>query len=52
VLTGLIKRIASDAETAAVDDQSAPDRLAIPEFITGDTSTAADATATSTGATA
>jgi [acyl-carrier-protein] S-malonyltransferase len=46
VLTGLIKRIAPDAETAAVDDQSAPDRLAIPEFL------AAHAAATSTGATA
>lgn len=33
VLTGLIKRIAPDAEALALDDQSAPDRLAIPDFI-------------------
>jgi [acyl-carrier-protein] S-malonyltransferase len=37
VLTGLIKRIAPDAEIAAVDDQGAPDRLAIPEFLSGAT---------------
>ncbi len=30
VLTGLIKRIAPDAETIALDDPSLPDRLAIP----------------------
>jgi [acyl-carrier-protein] S-malonyltransferase len=30
VLTGLIRRIAPDAETLAVDDPSAPDRLAVP----------------------
>ena len=30
VLTGLIKRIAPDAEALALDDPSAPDRLAIP----------------------
>ncbi len=30
VLTGLIKRIAPDAEAFALDDQSAPGRLAIP----------------------
>jgi [acyl-carrier-protein] S-malonyltransferase len=34
VLTGLIKRIAADADTAAVDEQSAPGRLAIPDFLT------------------
>jgi len=33
VLTGLTKRIAADAETAALDDQSAPGRLSIPEFL-------------------
>ncbi|MEO6350506.1 MAG: ACP S-malonyltransferase [Candidatus Limnocylindrales bacterium] len=33
VLTGLIKRIAPTAETFALEDQSAPDRLAIPEFL-------------------
>jgi [acyl-carrier-protein] S-malonyltransferase len=30
VLTGLIKRIAPDAEAVAVDDPAAPDRLAVP----------------------
>lgn len=30
VLTGLIKRIAPDAEALALDDPSAPDRLALP----------------------
>lgn len=30
VLTGLIKRIAPDAEALATDDPSAPDRLAVP----------------------
>jgi [acyl-carrier-protein] S-malonyltransferase len=30
VLTGLIKRIAPDAEAVALDDPAAPDRLAIP----------------------
>jgi [acyl-carrier-protein] S-malonyltransferase len=30
VLTGLIKRIAPDAETIPLDDSSAPDRLAVP----------------------
>jgi [acyl-carrier-protein] S-malonyltransferase len=30
VLTGLIKRIAADAEAIALDDPSAPDRLAVP----------------------
>ncbi len=30
VLTGLIKRIAPDAETIPLDDGSAPDRLAVP----------------------
>jgi malonyl CoA-acyl carrier protein transacylase len=29
VLTGLIKRIAPDAEAIALDDPSAPDRLAV-----------------------
>jgi [acyl-carrier-protein] S-malonyltransferase len=33
VLTGLIKRIAPDAEAAALDEQSAPGRLAIPSFL-------------------
>jgi [acyl-carrier-protein] S-malonyltransferase len=33
VLTGLIKRIAPDATAVAVDDQSAPGRLAVPEFL-------------------
>ena len=33
VLTGLIKRIAPDAEAFALDEQSAPDRLALPPFI-------------------
>ena len=35
VLTGLIKRIAPEAEAAAVDDQSAPGRLSVPEFLEG-----------------
>ena len=30
VLTGLIKRIAPDAEAAALDDPASPDRLAVP----------------------
>jgi [acyl-carrier-protein] S-malonyltransferase len=34
VLTGLIKRIVPDAEAAALDEQSAPERLAIPSFLT------------------
>jgi [acyl-carrier-protein] S-malonyltransferase len=34
VLTGLIKRIAPDAEAYALDEQSAPGRLAIPDFLT------------------
>lgn len=32
VLSGLIKRIAPDARTLAVDDQAAPGRLAVPAF--------------------
>jgi [acyl-carrier-protein] S-malonyltransferase len=32
VLTGLIKRIAPDADAIAVDEQSAPDRFNVPEF--------------------
>jgi malonyl CoA-acyl carrier protein transacylase len=30
VLTGLIKRIAPDAEALPTDDPNAPDRLAVP----------------------
>jgi [acyl-carrier-protein] S-malonyltransferase len=33
VLTGLIKRIAPDAEGFALDEQSAPGRLATPPFL-------------------
>jgi len=33
VLTGLIKRIAPDAEAIALDDSSAPDRLAVPTLV-------------------
>ncbi|HUR16252.1 MAG TPA: ACP S-malonyltransferase [Candidatus Limnocylindrales bacterium] len=33
VLTGLIKRIAPEAETYPLDDQSSPGRLATPEFL-------------------
>jgi [acyl-carrier-protein] S-malonyltransferase len=33
VLTGLIKRISPDSAAAAVDDQSAPGRLAVPDFL-------------------
>ena len=33
VLTGLIKRINSESETVAVDEQSAPDRFAMPDFL-------------------
>jgi [acyl-carrier-protein] S-malonyltransferase len=33
VLTGLIRRIAPDAEGFALDDQSAPGRLAVPSFL-------------------
>jgi [acyl-carrier-protein] S-malonyltransferase len=32
VLTGLIKRIAADAESLALEDASAPDRLAVPDL--------------------
>lgn len=32
VLTGLIKRIASEAAAVGVDEQSAPDRFSVPEF--------------------
>jgi [acyl-carrier-protein] S-malonyltransferase len=35
VLTGLIKRIAPDAESFAVDDPSAPGRLAVPTATAG-----------------
>jgi [acyl-carrier-protein] S-malonyltransferase len=34
VLTGLIKRIAPDAEAMALDDQSAPDRFGVPALPT------------------
>lgn len=34
VLTGLVKRIAPEAEANALDDQSAPGRLAVPDFLT------------------
>jgi len=34
VLTGLIKRITSEAESLALDDQSAPGRLAVPNLVT------------------
>jgi [acyl-carrier-protein] S-malonyltransferase len=34
VLTGLIKRINSESEAVAVDEQSAPDRFAVPDFLT------------------
>jgi [acyl-carrier-protein] S-malonyltransferase len=34
VLTGLIKRINSESEAFAVDEQAAPDRFAIPDFLT------------------
>lgn len=33
VLTGLVKRIAPDAQAVALDDQNAPGRLAIPDFL-------------------
>lgn len=33
VLTGLIKRINTESEAVAVDDQSAPDRFFLPEFL-------------------
>jgi [acyl-carrier-protein] S-malonyltransferase len=33
VLTGLIKRINAESEAVAVDEQSATDRLAMPEFV-------------------
>jgi [acyl-carrier-protein] S-malonyltransferase len=36
VLTGLIRRIAPDAVASALDDQSAPGRLAVPAFLTQD----------------
>jgi [acyl-carrier-protein] S-malonyltransferase len=35
VLCGLVRRIAPNADTFALDDQSIPDRLALPDFITG-----------------
>jgi [acyl-carrier-protein] S-malonyltransferase len=43
VLTGLIKRIVPDAQAFAVDDQSAPDGLAIPDFLPVTTSQGASA---------
>ena len=33
VLTGLVKRIAPEADASATDDQSAPDRLGLPDFL-------------------
>lgn len=36
VLTGLVKRIAPDAVASALDDQSAPGRLAVPAVFTQD----------------
>jgi [acyl-carrier-protein] S-malonyltransferase len=41
VLTGLVKRIAPDADAHALDDQSAPGRLALPTAITQATTTGA-----------
>jgi [acyl-carrier-protein] S-malonyltransferase len=43
VLTGLIKRIAPDAQAVAVDDQSASDGLAFPDFLPVTTSQGASA---------
>ena len=40
VLTGLIKRIASDANAFALDDQSAPEGIAVPDFYTETTGAA------------
>jgi malonyl CoA-acyl carrier protein transacylase len=37
VLTGLIKRIAPDAQAFALDDQSAPGGIAVPDFYTTET---------------
>src|SRR4051812_34968208 len=37
VLTGLIRRIAPDAEGFALDDQSAPGGIAVPDFYTTET---------------
>lgn len=42
VLTGLVKRIAPDAEALALDDQSAPDRLAVPDFLAQSLTSGAD----------
>ena len=33
VLTGLIKRIAPEAVAVSLDDQSAPDGIALPDFL-------------------
>jgi malonyl CoA-acyl carrier protein transacylase len=33
VLTGLVKRIAPEAEAVALDEQGTPGRLAIPTFL-------------------
>ena len=33
VLTGLIRRIAPEAQAVALDDQSAPDGISIPDFL-------------------
>jgi len=41
VLTGLIKRIDQDAEAYSLDDQSAPGRLAVPDFLSQDPVTGA-----------
>ena len=37
VLTGLIRRIAPDAQGFALDDQSAPGGIAVPDFYTTET---------------
>ena len=46
VLSGLIKRIAPDAESFALDDQAAPGRLAMPPFLTTNTPVTSSTTAT------
>jgi [acyl-carrier-protein] S-malonyltransferase len=48
VLTGLIKRIAPDADVHALDDPAAADRLALPDFLTVSAAVSASPTGAAT----
>jgi [acyl-carrier-protein] S-malonyltransferase len=45
VLSGLVKRIAPDAQLHSLDEPAAPGRLALPDFLTASPATASGATA-------